>query len=92
MWYTSPVFVIIMSYGPPVLLFLVLFFTKRRRLYISVPVTVLIDMLYWGFRIINGTANLGEAFIFTVPKWIYLLIISFLIIALDKILSKRGFK
>ena len=90
-WYTSPITVIIMSYAPPVLSLLILFFIKRNRLYISVPITILIDVLYWGFRIINGTAYISYAFIFTVPKWIYLLIISFVIMTVDKLLNKKQF-
>lgn len=90
-WYTSPITVIIMSYAPPVLSLLILFFIKRNRLYISVPITILIDVLYWGFRIINGTAYISDAFIFTVPKWIYLLIISFVIMTVDKLLNKKQF-
>lgn len=90
-WYTSPIFVIILSYGPPVLSFLVLFFIKRDRLYISVPITALIDVIYWGFRILNGTAYISDAFIFTIPKWIYLLIISYIIMTVDKILNKKHF-
>ena len=91
LWYISPITVIIMSYVPPVLSLLILFFIKRNRLYISVPITILIDVLYWGFRIINGTAYISDAFIFTVPKWIYLLIISFVIMTVDKILNKNKF-
>ena len=91
-WYTSPITVIIISYVPPALSLLILFFIKRNRLYISVPVTALIDVIYWGFRIINGTAYIGDAFIFTVPKWIYLFIISFVIMTVDKILNKKQLK
>ena len=80
-----------MSYAPLVLSLLILFFIKRNRLYISVPITILIDVIYWGFRIINGTAYISDAFIFTVPKWIYLLIISFVIMTVDKILNKKQF-
>ena len=91
-WYTSPITVIIISYVSPVLSFLMLLFIKRNRLYISVPITALIDVIYWGFRIINGTAYISDAFIFTVPKWIYLFIISFVIMTVDKILNKKQFK
>ena len=90
-WYTSPITVIIISYFPPILSLLILYFIKRDRLYISVPITALIDVIYWGFIILNGTAYLRDAFIFTVPKWIYLLMISFAIMAVDRILNKKKF-
>ncbi len=90
-WYTSPIFVIIMFYGPPVLSLLILFFIKRNCLYLSVPITAIIDMLFWGYTIINGGSYAKLVFVFLIPKWVFLLIISFVIMTVDKILNKNKF-
>lgn len=77
------VFSIIMFFIPPILSMLILYFTKRNWIWMSIPITIVVDLLVWGkgiFELSHGRV----ALIFLIPQVTIVTIISFVILCLEK--------
>ena len=76
-------FSIIMFFIPPILSVIILYFTKRNWIWLSIPVTIVVDLLVWGkgiFELSHGRI----ALVFLIPQVTVIAIISFMIFYLEK--------
>ena len=78
-WYTSEVFSLCMFLLPPLAALLILFFTRRTLIWLSVPITVAVDVLVWGPAVIQGGSYGAIALVFLVPQILIVAGISFFI-------------
>lgn len=76
-WYTSEVFSVCMFLLPPLAALLILFFTRRTLIWLSVPITVAVDALIWGPAVIHGGSYGAIALVFLVPQVLVVASISF---------------
>lgn len=77
------IFSIIMFFIPPILSVLILYFTKRNWIWLSIPITIVVDLLVLGkgiFELPHGRV----AFVFLIPQVTVITIISFVILYLEK--------
>ena len=74
---------IIMFFIPPILSMLILYFTKRNRIWMSIPITTVVDLLVWGKGIFESS-HLGIALIFLIPQVTVVTIISFVVLYFEK--------
>ncbi len=74
---------IIMYFIPPILSMLILYFIKRNWVWISIPITIVIDLLVWGKSILELSHG-AIAFVLLIPQVTVVAIISFLILYLEK--------
>ena len=76
-------FSIIMFFIPPILSVIILYFTKRNWIWLSIPITIVVDLLVWGkgiFELSHGRI----ALVFLIPQVTVIAIISFMIFYLEK--------
>jgi len=76
------VFSIIMFFILPILSMLILYFTKRNWIWMSIPITIVVDLLVWGkgiFELSHGRV----ALIFLIPQVTIVTIISLVILYLE---------
>lgn len=57
---------IIMFFAPPILLVLILYFIKRSWIWLSIPITMMIDLLVWGKGIFESSHG-AIALVFLIP-------------------------
>ena len=77
------IFSIIMFFIPPILSVIILYFAKRNWIWLSIPVTIVVDLLVWGkgiFELSHGRI----ALVFLIPQVTVIAIISFMIFYLEK--------
>lgn len=77
------IFSIIMFLIPPILSVLILYFTKRDWIWLSIPITIVVDLLIWGkaiFELSHGRV----ALVFLIPQVTVVTIISFITLYLEK--------
>lgn len=77
------VFSIIMFFIPPILSVLILYFIKQNWIWLSIPITIVIDLLVWGKGIFESSHG-GIALVFLIPQVTVVAIISFVILYLEK--------
>ena len=73
------VFSIIMFFIPPILSMIILYFTKRNWIWMSIPITIVVDLLVWGKGIFELSYG-RVALIFLIPQVTIVTIISFVIL------------
>ena len=78
-WYTSEAFSIFMFFVPPIVTLLVLYLIRKKLIWVSIPVTILIDALFWGPAIMEAGSYGGVALIFLISQVIVVTLISLLI-------------
>lgn len=76
-------FFTIMFLLPAILSMLILYFTKRNWIWMSIPITIVVDLLVWGKGIIESPHG-GIALVFLIPQATIVAIISFVILYLEK--------
>ncbi len=76
-------FSIIMFLVPPILSLLILYFAKRNWIWLSIPITIVIDLLVWGKGIVESSHG-GIALAFLIPQVTVTVIISYVIFYIDK--------
>jgi hypothetical protein len=76
-------FSIIMFFIPPILSVLILYFTKRNWIWLSIPITIVVDLLVWGKGIFELPHD-RVALVFLIPQVTVIAIISFVILYLEK--------
>jgi hypothetical protein len=69
------IFSIIMFFIPPILSVLILYFTKRNWIWLSIPITIVVDLLVWGKGIFESSHS-GIALAFLIPQVTVVAIIS----------------
>lgn len=77
------IFSIIMFFVPAISLMLILYFIKRNWIWLSIPITIVIDLLVWGKGIFESS-HVGIALAFLIPQVTVVAIISFVILYLEK--------
>lgn len=60
-------FSIIMFFITPILSVLILYFAKRNWIWLSIPITIVVDLLVWGKVIFESSHN-GIALVFLIPQ------------------------
>lgn len=83
-------FSIIMFFIPPILSVLILYFTKRNWIWLSIPITIVVDLLVWR-RAIFESSHSGIALAFLIPQVTVVAIISFVILYIDKCRKRDNF-
>ena len=73
---------IIMFFVPPVLSVLILYFIKRSWIWLSIPITIVVDLLIWGEGIFQSSHG-SIVLVFLIPQVIVVAIISFGILYLE---------
>lgn len=74
---------VVMFFVPPILSILLLYITKRNWIWLSIPITIVADLLVWGkgvFELSHGRV----ALVFLIPQVAVVTIISFVILYLKK--------
>ena len=77
------IFSIVMYLIPPLLSLLILFFANRKLIWLSVPITIIVDLLVWG-KVILYPAYIGLVLLFLVPQVIITATISFVVLYISK--------
>lgn len=77
------VFSIVMYLIPPLFSLLILFFVNRKLIWISVPVTIIVDLLIWGKGLLYPDHR-GLVLLFLVPQVIITATISFVVLYISK--------
>ncbi len=68
---------------PPILSVLILYFIKRNWIWLSIPITIVIDLLVWGKGIFESSHG-GIVLVFLIPQVTVVAIISVVILYLEK--------
>lgn len=76
-------FSVVLFFAPAILCILVLYFTKPSWIWLSIPVTVAVDLLVWG-KVIFGLPHGKVALVFLIPQVILVTVISLIIYHLQK--------
>lgn len=76
-------FSMVMFFVPPILFLSALYFINRRWIWLSIPITIVVDLLVWG-KAIFESAHGGVALVFLIPQIIVVAVISFVVIFLEK--------
>jgi hypothetical protein len=71
-------FSIIMFFIPPMLSVLILYFIKRNWIWMSIPITIMVDLLVWGKALLESSHG-RVSLVFLIPQVTIIAIISFLI-------------
>lgn len=79
----SEIISIIMFFAPPILSVLILYFIKRSWIWLSIPITIVIDLLVWGKGIFESSHG-AIALVFLIPQVVVVAIISIVILYLEK--------
>lgn len=79
-WYASEGFSIFMFLAPPVAALLALYFIQKKLIWLSVPITLVIDALFWGPVMIKAGSYGGVLWVFLIPQVIVVALISLLVI------------
>ena len=87
-WHTSEFFSMFMFFVPPIAALLVLYFIRRKLVWVAIPFTVLLDALFWGPAIAKAGSYGGTALIFLIPQVIVVTLISLLIMRSAKKAAK----
>lgn len=74
---------IIMFFIPPILSALIFYFAKRNWIWLSIPITIVVDLLVWG-EVIFKSSHGGVAIVLLIPQVIVVATISFVILYLNK--------
>ncbi len=74
---------IIMFFVPSILSVLILYFIRRNWIWLSIPITIVIDLLVWGKGIFESSHG-AIALVFLIPQVTVVAIISFVILYLEK--------
>ena len=82
-------FSIIMFFIPPILSVIILYFTKRNWIWLSIPITIVVDLLIWGKGIFESSHS-GIALAFLIPQVTVVAIISFVILYIKKRRKKHN--
>lgn len=77
------IFSIIMFFVPAILSMLIFYFTKRNWIWMSILITIVVDLLVWGKGIFESS-HVGIALVFLIPQVTAVAIISFVILYLEK--------
>ena len=77
------IFSIIMFFIPPILSVIILYFTKRNWIWLSIPITIVVDLLVWGKGIFESSHS-GIALAFLIPQVTVVAIISSMILYIVK--------
>jgi hypothetical protein len=83
------IFSIIMFFIPPILSVLILYFTKRNWIWLSIPITIVVDLLVWGKGIFESSHS-GIALAFLIPQVTVVAIISFVILYIERRRKKHN--
>jgi hypothetical protein len=83
------IFSIIMFFIPPILSVLILYFTKRNWIWLSIPITIVVDLLIWGKGIFESSHS-GIALAFLIPQATVVAIISFVILYIKRRRKKHN--
>ena len=83
------VFSIIIFFIPPISAVLILYFTKRNWIWLSIPITIVVDLLVWGKGIFESSHS-GIALAFLIPQVTVVAIISFVILYIKKRRKKHN--
>ncbi|MDD4726699.1 MAG: hypothetical protein PHR70_07925 [Tissierellia bacterium] len=75
-------FSIIMFFIPAIFSMLVLYFAKRNWIWVSIPITIIVDLLVWGKAIVE-LSHARVLLIFLIPQVTVVAIISLVIIFLE---------
>lgn len=87
-WYTSEIFSMFMFFVPPITALLVLYFIRKKLVWIAIPITLLLDTLFWGPAIAKAGSYGGTALMFLIPRVIVVMLISLLIMRKAKKAAK----
>ena len=88
-WYTSEAFSIFMFFVPPIAALIALFWIRRKLIWVSIPITVLIDGVIWGTAITGGGSHGKIALVFLIPQVIVVILISLFIMWREKRRSNK---
>ena len=78
--YTSESFSMFMFFVPPlVAALLILYFIRKKLVWVAIPITLLLDFLIWGPAIAKAGSYGGAALIFLIPQVIVVTLMSLLI-------------
>jgi hypothetical protein len=83
------IFSIIMFFIPPILSVIILYFTKRNWIWLSIPITIVVDLLIWGKGIFE-LSHSGIALAFLIPQVTVVAIISFVILYIKRRRKKHN--
>jgi len=83
------IFSIIMFFIPPILSVIILYFTKRNWIWLSIPITIVVDLLIWGKGIFESSHS-GIALAFLIPQVTVVAIISFVILYIERRRKKHN--
>lgn len=72
-----------MFFVPPIFSVLISYFIKRNWIWLSIPITVVIDLLVWG-KVIFELSHGRVALVFLIPQVTVIAIISLWILYLEK--------
>lgn len=82
--FLSEGFSIFMFFVPPIISLITLYFLKRKLIWLSIPITILFDLLFWGKAILDSSYGRGLTAIFLIPQISVVIIISLAIIYREK--------
>lgn len=77
-------FSIIIFFIPAILSMSIFYFTKRNWIWLSIPITIMVDLLAWGKGLIFESSHGGIVLVFLIPQVTVVVIISFIILCLKK--------
>jgi preprotein translocase subunit YajC len=77
------VFSIVMFFAPLILFLSVLYFIKRRWIWLAIPITIVVDLFVWGKGVFESPHG-GVALVFLIPQIIVVAVISFAILFFEK--------
>ena len=74
---------------PPILSVLILYFIKRNWIWLSIPITIVIDLLVWGKGIFESSHG-GIVLVFLIPQVTVVAIISVVILYIKRRRKKHN--
>lgn len=77
-------FSVFIYFVPPIISLAVLFFLKRKLIWLSIPITIFVDLIFWGAAILDSSYGRGLAKIFLIPQISGVAVISLLITYISK--------
>ena len=74
--FLTETFSIFMFIMPSIISLIILYFLDRRLIWLSIPITILFDLLVWGKAIFDSSYARGLATVFLIPQIVVVIIIS----------------
>lgn len=79
----SEIFTIIMYFAPALISLMILYFAKRKMIWLSIPITIIFDILAFGKALVNYEFW-QLTLVFLIPQIAVVAIISFIVMYINK--------